>query len=236
MKTPRSKRAFTRFAAVLSVLVLASFSSFAQQPERNTRATAQSEEAVNTLTQELGLNTSQVELMKTTLGSGPRPVVLWDLSAQLEPTLSDAQKATLFARAGRTAETERRTRASRTERADRAGRTERAGRPDRAERAEGSERDGRDYRAAERAARNRALGLSEAQSTQLDDLLEQHRADIVGGAARARAPSDESADIIGPPSISGASSEISTFLTADQQEIFRLHQALRARMQGSRSR
>ncbi len=242
MRTSQLKIALARSLAILAVVVLAS-----------TITSAQSEEAVNKLTQELSLTSEQVQLVRTTLAAGPLPVTLWNLSAELEPSLSDAQKATLFERRERTdrrARSERPERAEGTERAERPERaegTERPARTERPERAEGTERaeprerserqeragrtggDG-EVRAAEREARNRALGLSEAQGNQLDEILARRG---TRGQQSTNQPSLTSSEVRERNEIPG---EISTFLNADQQEIYRLHHALRTNLMSGRSR
>ena len=177
--------------AVPTLLVLGAGASDAQQPGRQARMAEHTEQAVSRLTQELSLTAAQVDFFEKSLASGRQPGALWSLAAELEPTLTDAQKALLFTRPER---------------------PQRDGRPGRAER-----------HAAEQQARDTVLGLSDEQSRQMDDLHERHEAE------RERAHEQMRRNLSGRPE----SAEITAMLTPGQQEIFKVHHALRGRMHGS---
>lgn len=198
MNTILSTSAFRRFTTALAVpalFVLAACGSNAQQPDRQARMAEHAERVVSQLTDELNLTASQSDLFEKSLASGPQPGTLWSLAAELEPTLTDAQKVLLFTR------------------------------PERHRR--GQKRPEADERhAVEQQARDRALGLSDQQSRQLDDVHDQRRAEHEQMMEQMRG---NLGDRPGPGEISA---DVAAILTPDQQETVKVYHALRVRMHG----
>ncbi|MEM1115388.1 MAG: hypothetical protein AAF845_19525 [Bacteroidota bacterium] len=127
------------------------------------------------------------------------PSSTWTLAAELVPTLTDVQREALFARP------------ERPEGARRGGQGRRGNRA-----ARGGARAERDPAqvAVQRAARNAALGLDDAQSADLDEALESLR-----GMRGLRAMRDGTVP-----------EEVSAVLTEDQIDLWRAHTALRMRL------
>ena len=200
MNTILSTSAFRRFTTALAVpalFILAACGSNAQQPDRQARMAEHAERVVSQLTDELNLTASQADLFEKSLASGPQPGMLWSLAAELEPTLTDAQKTLLFTR------------------------------PERHRR--GQQRPEADERhAAEQQARDRALGLSDQQSSQLDELHERHEAE------REQAHEQMRRNLGERPEPGELPNEIAAILTPDQQEIAKVHHALLGRLHGPR--
>lgn len=208
MNTNQSSSVFRRFITALAVptlFVLGSGASNAQQPDHQARMAEHAERVVAGLTQELNLTASQAALFEKSLQAGPQPGVLWSLAAELEPTLTDAQKALLFTRPERDGQ-----------------------RPQR-----GGQRPDFDVmHEAEQQARDRVLGLSDQQSRQLDDIHEQRRAERE--QAHEQMMEQMRRNLGGRPEPGELPNEMAAILTPDQQEIVKVFHALRGRLHGSR--
>lgn len=197
MNTNQSSSAFRRLVtamAVFTLFALAASVANAQQPGHQARMAEHAEDMVSNLRQELNLTAAQVELFEKSIASGPQPGALWSLAAELEPTLTDAQKVLLFTRPER---------------------LQRDGRHDRAERHD-----------AERQARDNALGLSDQQSRQMDDLHERHEAERERTHEQMRRSMGER------PEPGEMPADVAAILTPGQREIVEVFHALRGRMHG----
>ncbi|MCH8030849.1 MAG: hypothetical protein IIB09_03410 [Bacteroidetes bacterium] len=208
MNTNQSSSAFRRLVtamAVFTLFALAASVANAQQPGHQARMAEHAEHMVSNLRQELNLTAAQVELFEKSIASGPQPGALWSLAAELEPTLTDAQKALLFTRPERDGQ-----------------------RPQR-----GGQRPDFDVmHEAEQQARDRVLGLSDQQSRQLDDIHEQRRAERE--QAHEQMMEQMRRNLGGRPEPGELPNEMAAILTPDQQEIVKVFHALRGRLHGSR--
>ncbi len=220
-----------RFAALLAVpvlFVLAVSGVHAQQLSNQGQQGEHVQRAVDGLTQELNLTTSQAQIVAIGLRSGPVPVALWGVSAELTPTLTATQKSLLSVHSGRGQEQNRPERSQGGDYPNRPERTQGVDhpsspeltpstdgveRPQRSDRPRRSDQSGvsNDRRAAYRLARSRALGLSNEQSSRLDDIDERRRAD-------GRTPDDNS-------------EAAAPILTPHQLEIVRVYHGLHERIQ-----
>ena len=205
MNTNPSSSAFRRFVTALVVFplfALAAGAANAQQPDRQAWMAERAEQAVSRLTQDLNLTASQAELFQKSMASGPQPGARWSLAAELEPTLSDAQKALLF---------------TRPERPQRG-----LQRPGAGER-HAAERQARDRVLGLSDQQSRQMDeLREQHEAEREQAMEQMRRNL-GGLPR---PSGER------PEPGELPSEVAAILTRDQQETVKVFQALRMRMHG----
>lgn len=127
---------------------------------------AAAQDAIDRLADALDMSDEQVEIVEDVFQPGDAGSV-WTLVAELHPTLTDAQRAQLLARPERPR--------ARMGQGRRGGRGQRGGRRGRSD-AE---------RAAERAARDAALGLDAEQSAALDAAIAARRQAGPGGGALA---------------------------------------------------
>ena len=159
-------------------------------------AIAQTDDPVEALAEALQLDDDQADLVAELLDPAD-PGASWTLAAELLPTLTEAQRGILLAPPpGREAA------------GARAGRRGPGGRARRADRAPDAAR-----QAVQRAARDEALGLTDAQAEQLDALE----------AARREAGAQALRD---PEARARAQAELEAILTAEQREVVEARQAI----------
>jgi hypothetical protein len=201
----------------LAVLFLPLAASAQNRPDRADR-----------LTEALDLTNEQVVLVQKAVGDEADRGDLWAVAAALTPTLTDAQKEKLFTRPERPA----RDNAMRDRSGARKG--NRGQRGDRRQR----ERPGDDARAERREASldamQGALGLSDAQTQQLEAL---HTAKQAERQARRELSQGEREERRAErPEPGELPAEVAAILTPQQQEIATVHRALAARMMHGRMR
>lgn len=192
-----------RTLLVLAALcVLASAAS--AQPDAKRKAAH-----IDRLAETLDLTDAQRAIF---IGAETERGTLWDVAAALAPTLSNAQKATLFARPERPARGERR-----------GGKGRRGGNrghhPDAEARAEHLEE--------RHEAMKEALGLSAEQAAQLDALHAEHR-------AQREARQAERAERMRNRTPGELPTDLAAILNPEQQEVFKVHRALAMRMHHGR--